>query len=140
MESKQEAIIIGSGIASDEYYQSLTIDDLKKMNLKTLIQISKDNHISYSKKNKKQLIECIFDDLNRCDCCVKGWKRNNEFGLCSCYCDDCHDRYGICMGRVSTCNKYKNHILIYDKPLTNPLFHHYIIKHFFNRIQSKNNN
>jgi hypothetical protein len=78
--------------------------------------------------------------LNRCDCCVKGWKRENEFGLCLCYCDDCNDRYGICTGRVSICNKYKNHILIYDEPLTNPIFHRYIIKHFINRIQSKYNN
>lgn len=30
-----------------------------------------------------------FDYEDSCDCCVKGWSKENEFGRCICRCSSC---------------------------------------------------
>lgn len=35
-----------------------------------------------------------FEDM--CDCCVKGWDKENEFGRCHCICSRCDDLLRVC--------------------------------------------
>ena len=36
------------------------------------------------------------DDDDICDCCVKGWDKENEFGRCSCWCSSCGELLRDC--------------------------------------------
>ena len=42
--------------------------------------------------------DCDFDRDDSCDCCVKGWSKENEFGRCSCRCSGCGELYRDCKG------------------------------------------
>ena len=51
--------------------------------------------------------EEIDEDENQevCDCCMRGWGVENEYGLCSCWCSNCGDDYSICRATCYNCNQ-----------------------------------
>ena len=40
-----------------------------------------------------------------CDCCMRGWGRANEYGICRCVCSNCGDDYALCKATCYNCNQ-----------------------------------
>lgn len=49
--------------------------------------------------------EVVENQIDSCDCCMKGWGEENEYGLCSCWCSNCGNEYSICRASCYTCNQ-----------------------------------
>jgi len=49
--------------------------------------------------------EEVEDEIDTCDCCMRGWGVENEYGLCSCWCSNCGDDYSICRATCYNCNQ-----------------------------------
>jgi hypothetical protein len=69
------------------------IDFTKNENRETIIAKWEDNIEYY-----------LSDSEDTCGCCIKGWNKPNEFGLCECLCSKC----GILLNECKyTCSSYK---------------------------------
>ena len=59
----------------------------------------------YEEEEEEEEEVDTFDYKNSCDCCVKGWDYENEFGWCNCWCSKCDDLLRDCR---YNCKYYKN--------------------------------
>jgi hypothetical protein len=91
-----DGIIINDYFTTDRWF--ITTDDeghLTKKRVRTPIVIGDDDDLFQSliadaqQAENEKAIQALEEEEDMCDCCVKGWDKENEWGRCGCICSKC---------------------------------------------------